>query len=127
VKKKQTKKSNKYLNEVVTMRKLYEFTEKVIFPGVERIVDKRFKKSDEKFEKIDEKFEKIDERFEKIDEKLKDHDEKFKKLFINQDKIIGLLEREKMEEAAHNGLHFNVGNMLADHEKRIKKIELKLK
>jgi len=61
-------------SKVVTFEDLVKYTEEVLFPGLEEIMDEKIDnlevKMNKKFDKIDEKFDKVDEKFELINQEL---------------------------------------------------------
>jgi len=51
--------------------------------------------------------------------------EKFDEIMVGQDKIIGMLEDRKTEDAADLAAHYRFEEKLKDHEKRIETLETK--
>lgn len=92
----------------ITMKDLGQFTEQIIFPGVERIIDDRV-------EKI------VDAKIEMAKEEI--INEVSKKIIESNDKVVTKLDILLKENAAHTMGHHRIDDTLHGHDKRIKKLE----
>lgn len=82
-----------------------------------KYLDEKFSKIDEKFDKVDERFDSLkddmDQRFDKVNEKFDKVNERFDVVDHNLSLVLNLAE-DMNEELAEK---------VADHEKRLKKLE----
>ena len=84
---------------------------------------------DEVYERMDQKF--VQNEMEHQEIKGEIHEikgeihEKFDEIMVGQDKIIGMLEDRKTEDAADLAAHYRFEEKLKDHEKRIETLETK--
>lgn len=97
---------------MITMKDLGTFTEEIIFPGVERIIDDRVGKIVEKV---------VDTRMEKVKEEI--IDEISRKTIKSNDEVITKLDTLIKDNAAHTMSHQRIDDTLHQHDKRIKKLE----
>ncbi|MDP3710595.1 MAG: hypothetical protein Q8R29_02610 [bacterium] len=133
----QRKKENK--DKYLTLKDLGNFTEEVIFPGVERIVEGKIDKLGDRLgakleQKMENKFTVLENRLEaKLEQKMEDKFVEFKEVVVREisqtvmesnDKLATKIDVLAKELAAHGASHHRMDIVLHDHEKRIKKLEI---
>lgn len=117
------------------MKDLGQFTEKIIFPGVEKILDERIGRIDERMDGFDERMDRFDERMGGFDKRMdrmenrmgsmKDEiiNEVSKRTIQSNDEVITKLDILLKDNAAHAMSHHRIDDTLHGHDKRIKKLE----
>lgn len=103
-------------NKYITLQDLGEFTEEIIFPGVERIVEDKLEKVEIKLE------EKMEEKFASFKEVMVE--EIGQTIMESNDKLATKIDNLSKELAAHGASHHRIDIQLDDHDKRIKKLEV---
>jgi len=129
----------KPITQKILVETLGEFTEKVIFPGVEAIVEKRIQPVEKRIDKIELRMDGLDKRMDGLDKRMDGLDkrmdgmEKQMKIDKNEilnsnDKLMGELQKLNTEVAAHTKSYRDLDERIVYLEKMnaliLKKLQL---
>ena len=117
--------NTKPITQKILVETLGEFTEKVIFPGVEAIVEKRIQPVEKRIGKIELRIDGLDKRIDGLGEQMKiDKNE----ILNSNDKLMGELQKLNTEVAAHTKSYRDLDERIVYLEKMnalvLKKLQL---
>ncbi len=115
----------KPITQKILVETLGEFTEKVIFPGVEAIVEKRIQPVEKRIDKIELRMDGLDKRMDGMEKQMKiDKNE----ILNSNDKLMGELQKLNTEVAAHTKSYRDLDERIVYLEKMnaliLKKLQL---
>ena len=108
-------------NKKITIDDLAQMTKKGFDEVYERM-DQKFVQNEMEHHEIKGEIHEIKGEIQEIKGEIH---EKFDEIMVGQDKIIGMLEDRKTEDAADLAAHYRFEEKLKDHEKRIETLETK--
>ncbi|NMB47824.1 hypothetical protein GYA13_00015 [Candidatus Kuenenbacteria bacterium] len=122
----------KPITQKILVETLGEFTEKVIFPGVEAIVEKRIQPVEKRIDKIELRMGGLDKRMDGLDTRMDGMEKQMKidknEILNSNDKLMGELQKLNTEVAAHTKSYHDLDERIVYLEKMnaliLKKLQL---